>query len=267
MNIKIENLNLSKKTSIITGGAGHLGMCIADKLSLCGSNLILIDLDEKSLNKAKKKLEKKNRIKVRTFPLDLTNKKERIDCIKLIKKEYKVIDIMVNSIGMVGTDNMKGWNESFENQCYDAWNKAIDTNLTSIFFLIQGIYKIMKKSKNASIINVSSIYGVNAPDWDLYKGTAINNPAAYSVSKAGLIYMTKWLASTLAPNIRVNAVSPGGIERSQEKYFIKKYNKKTLLNRMATESDVSEPVLFLASNMSSYITGQNLIIDGGWTIK
>ena len=101
MNIKIENLNLSKKTSIITGGAGHLGMCIADKLSLCGSNLILIDLDEKSLNKAKKKLEKKNRIKVRTFPLDLTNKKERIDCIKLIKKEYKVIDIMVNSIGMV----------------------------------------------------------------------------------------------------------------------------------------------------------------------
>jgi NAD(P)-dependent dehydrogenase (short-subunit alcohol dehydrogenase family) len=125
----------------------------------------------------------------------------------------------------------------------------------------------MNKSKNASIINISSIYGVNAPDWNLYQDTNINNPAAYSISKAGLIYMTKWLASTLAPNIRVNAISPGGILRQQEKLFIKKYNEKTLLNRMATESDVSEPVLFLASNMSSYITGQNLIIDGGWTIK
>ena len=267
MNIKIKNLNLAKRTSLITGGCGHLGISIADKLSSCGSNLILIDLDEKNLNKVKKKIEKKNKIQVQIYAIDLAEKKERDECINLIKKNYKVIDIMVNAIGMVGTDNMKGWNASFENQSYEAWNKAIGTNLTSIFFLIQGIYKRMNKSKNASIINISSIYGVNAPDWNLYQDTNINNPAAYSISKAGLIYMTKWLASTLAPNIRVNAISPGGILRQQEKLFIKKYNEKTLLNRMATESDISEPVLFLASNMSSYITGQNLIIDGGWTIK
>jgi len=267
MNIKIKNLNLNKKTSIITGGSGHLGAAIAAKLSSCGSNLILIDLHEKNLNNLKKKIERKYKIKVHVLALDLTNKKERDKCIQDIKRSYKKIDIMVNSIGMVGTDDMEGWNTNFEKQSYDAWNKAIETNLTSIFFFIQGLYKIMKTSKSASIINISSIYGVNAPDWNLYQDTDINNPAAYSVSKAGIIYMTKWLASTLAPHIRVNAISPGGILRQQEKLFIKKYKEKTLLNRMATEDDISEPVLFLASNMSSYITGQNIIIDGGWTIK
>jgi len=267
MNIKIKNLNLAKKTSIITGGCGHLGASIAEKLSSCGSNLILIDLHEKNLNKIKKKLEKKYKIRIQVFALDLTDKKQRDACIKDIKKNYKTVEIMVNSIGMVGTDNMKGWNASFENQSYEAWQKAIETNLTSIFFLIQGLYRTMNKSKNSSIINISSIYGVNAPDWKLYEDTDINNPAAYSISKAGMIYMSKWLASTLAPNIRVNSVSPGGIIRQQKKLFIKKYKEKTLLNRMATEDDISEPVLFLASNMSSYITGQNIIIDGGWTIK
>ena len=267
MSKKIKNLNLNNKTSIITGGSGYLGVAIAEKLSLCGSNLILIDLHEKNLSSLKKKLERKYKIKVHILALNLADKKERNECIRNIKKNYKQINIMVNSIGMVGTNNMEGWNIDFEKQSYDAWNKAIETNLTSIFFFIQGLYKIMKKSKNASIINISSIYGVNAPDWNIYQDTNINNPAAYSVSKAGIIYMTKWLASTLAPHIRVNAISPGGILRKQEKLFIKKYKEKTLLNRMATEDDISEPVLFLASNMSSYITGQNIIIDGGWTIK
>ena len=125
----------------------------------------------------------------------------------------------------------------------------------------------MFKSKNASIINISSIYGVCAPDWDLYKDTEINNPAAYSVSKAGIVHMTKWLASTLGPKIRVNCVSPGGVYRNQSSKFIKKYESKTLLKRMATEKDIVGPVVFLSSPAASYITGINLLVDGGWTIK
>ena len=267
MNTKIKSLDLSNKIALITGGCGHIGSSIANKLSQCGSDLILIDLDQASLVKIKRRIEKKYNNNVEVFSLDLAITKEREACIKNLKKKFNKIDIMVNSIGMVGTNKMKGWNSGFENQNIDAWNKAIDTNLTSIFFLVQGLYKIMNRTKNASIINISSIYGVNAPDWDIYKNTSINNPAAYSVSKAGIFYMTKWLASTLAPYIRVNTISPGGVKRNQEKSFINKYNKKTLLNRMATEEDISEPVLFLASDMSSYITGQNIIVDGGWTIK
>ena len=125
----------------------------------------------------------------------------------------------------------------------------------------------MKKAKDSSIINISSIYGTNAPDQKIYKNTNINNPAAYSVSKAGLTYMTKWLASSLAPNIRVNSISPGGIKRNQSKVFMKQYISKTLLNRMATEEDIVGAIIFLATNMSSYVTGQNIIIDGGFTTK
>ena len=101
----------------------------------------------------------------------------------------------------------------------------------------------------------------------IYKNTNINNPAGYSIAKAGVIYMTKWLASTLAPAIRVNCVSPGGVYRGQQKKFVTQYIKKTLLNRMASEDDIVGPVIFLASNMSSYVTGENILIDGGWTIK
>ena len=125
----------------------------------------------------------------------------------------------------------------------------------------------MHKSDNASIVNISSIYGVSAPDWELYKGTNINNPGAYSVSKAGVVHMTKWLASTLSPKIRVNCVSPGGVYRKQSEKFVKKYESRTLLKRMATEKDIVGPVVFLSSSSASYITGENLIVDGGWTIK
>ena len=136
-----------------------------------------------------------------------------------IVKNYGQLDVLVNSIGMVGTNTMKGWNTEFKGQNKETWNKAIDTNLTSIFFLIQSLHELMKKGSDSSIINISSIYGVNAPDNKIYKGTNMNNPAAYSVSKAGLTYMSKWLASALAPEIRVNTISPGGIKRNQKQFL------------------------------------------------
>ena len=104
-----------------------------------------------------------------------------------------------------------------------------------------------------------------APDWSIYKGTDIKNPAGYGVAKSGLNYLTKWMASTLAPKIRVNSISPGGIKRFQSKKFIKKYTKKVLLGRMTKEEDVINAVIFLASDMSKHVTGQNIVVDGGYT--
>ena len=212
-------------------------------------------------------MNKKYKISVDTYLCDLSNQDMMINLCKDINKKYKKIDTVINSVGIVGTDEMQGWNEKFEKQSYDAWNKCMQVNLSSIFFMIQKIYKKLEKSKNPSIINIASIYGVRAPDWYIYKNTNINNPAAYSVSKAGIVHMTKWLASALAPKIRVNAISPGGIFRNQQKLFVKKYIDKTLLKRMAIEDDIVGPVVFLSSTSASYITGQNLIVDGGWTIK
>ena len=132
------------------------------------------------------------------------------------------------------------------------------------FHLSQGLYKKLKQSGNGSIINISSIYGVYSPDWKIYKETNLGNSSAYASAKAGLIQLTKWLSSTLAPNIRVNSISPGGIFRDQPKKFVKAYNNRTSLGRMATEEDLMGIIAYLASDASSYVTGQNIIIDGGW---
>ena len=117
-----------------------------------------------------------------------------------------------------------------------------------------------------NIINISSIYGVYAPDWNLYSGTLMSNPAGYSVSKGGLLQLTRWLATTIAPNVRVNAISPGGIFRNQPESFIKSYEGKTPLGRMATEDDFRGAVAYLASDLSKYVTGHNLLVDGGWGV-
>tara|TARA_B110000444_G_scaffold108020_1_gene102038 strand:- start:417 stop:1214 length:798 start_codon:yes stop_codon:yes gene_type:complete len=261
-------INLMHKYSIITGASGFIGSSVAVKLANHGSNLILIDINDNQLNRLSTKIKKLNKkIKIDTITSDISKESEINNLIKYINMNYNKIDIMVNSIGMVGTDTSDGWNVDYKKQSLESWNKCIGVNLTGIFFLIQGIHKLMRKTKNASIVNISSIYGVIAPDWQMYKGTDIYNPAAYSVSKAGLINMSRWLASTLSPHIRVNCISPGGVLRNQKKIFVKKYSEKTLLKRMANESDISDPVLFLASDMSSYITGHNLIVDGGFTIK
>ena len=265
---KEPNINLLNKLSLVTGASGYIGSCVAEKLASNGSSLILIDINHNQLNKLSKKIQKINKkIKVDIISIDLSVESERHDLVKYVKKHYNKIDIMINSIGMVGTDTSDGWNVEYDKQSLEAWNKCLEINITSIFFLVQSLHKMMRKTKNASIVNISSIYGITAPDWEMYKDTGIYNPAAYSISKSAVINMTKWLASTLSPHIRVNCVSPGGILRNQNKLFVKKYSNKTLLKRMANENDIVNPVIFLASDMSSYITGHNLIVDGGFTIK
>ncbi len=123
----------------------------------------------------------------------------------------------------------------------------------------------MKKNNNGSIINIASTYGIVGPDYSLYEGTEMGNPAAYAASKGGLIQLTRWLSTTMAPNTRVNAVSPGGVFRHQPEKFVSRYEKRTPLARMATEEDFKGVIAFLAGDLSSYVTGQNIVIDGGWT--
>jgi NAD(P)-dependent dehydrogenase (short-subunit alcohol dehydrogenase family) len=122
----------------------------------------------------------------------------------------------------------------------------------------------MKNSVGASIINISSIYGQLGPDWRLYEGTKIGNPAAYGASKGGIIQLTKWLSTTLAPSIRANVVCPGGIFRNQPEKFVIRYQNRTPLGRMATDNDLKGALGYLASDLSSYVTGQILTVDGGW---
>ncbi len=260
-NAKYEDLN--KKTALITGALGHLGRATCVAYAEHGANLILLDKhtsDDHFLSSLREKTKQ-----AEYFQVDFGNRMSRRQLIKELNQNYEKLDILVNNAAFVGTTDLEGWAVPFQSQSLDSWSEALEVNLTTPFHLIQGLESILRKAENPAIVNIGSIYGSLGPDWALYENTTMGNPAAYSVSKGGLIQLTKWLATTLGPNIRVNSVSPGGIERLQDPKFIERYSKKTPLNRLATEDDVVSAILFLSSLSASYITGQNIIVDGGWS--
>jgi len=256
--------NLKNRRALITGATGHLGQTISLTLADLNCNLILVDKNKDGLNKLKLKL-KNNDIKIDVV---VSNLEIEVNRNTLIKNVYDKgnLDILINNAAFVGDNKLDGWNVSFENQSLETWRRAFEVNLTAIFHLSQKLSALLKLSKNASIINIASIYGIYGPDFKLYENTDLENPAAYSASKGGLIQLTRWLATSLAPNIRVNSISPGGIQRNQPKSFKERYISKTPLKRMAVEDDFIGIIAFLASDMSRYVTGQNISVDGGWGV-
>ena len=260
-------LNLKNKKILITGGLGHLGKFFVKSLIKLGSEVIICDqLSVVKYDIFLKDIENKFNKKIMYFQCDLSNESSRKILVKKIKLKIKNLDVLINCASLVGNSNLSGWNTNFENQSVSLWNKVMEINLIAAFDLSKNLKNLLSKNNGGVIINISSIYGSIAPDMNLYKNTNIYNPAAYSASKGGLNNLTKWLAVNLAPKIRVNSISPGGILRGQSKKFIKNYIKKTPLSRMANENDIVGAIIFLSSDLSKYVTGQNLIIDGGFTI-
>jgi len=263
---KIHELSdMSGRTSVITGAAGYLGRMFSETLSELGSDIIMVDnIDNDRIAYVANDI--KNRYDNNVIPIhcDLELDHERDELISELKK-YGPVDVLVNNAGFVGTTEMEGWVTSFEKQTIDTWKRVLDVNLTSVFHLTQQLNEQLIASENGSVINISSIYGVVGPDLSLYEGTSMNNPAAYAASKGGMIQLSRWMSTVMAPHVRVNSVSPGGIERGQPSIFQEKYISRTPLNRMGTEEDFKGVIAFLSSDLSSYITGQNIMVDGGWT--
>jgi NAD(P)-dependent dehydrogenase (short-subunit alcohol dehydrogenase family) len=264
MNTIQELSSLLGRRAMVTGAAGFLGQVIADVLAELGAELILVDLPNSKLLEVKKKLESKWRVVPEVHFCDLEILDQRLNLISSFNQSHSVLDILVNNAALVGTSGLPGWNVELVNQSTESFSRALEVNVIAAFDLSKGFSSALGQTNNGVIINIASIYGTFAPDWNLYKGTNMGNAAAYGVSKAGLIHLTKWLASTLAPSIRVNSISPGGIFRDQPAEFVKRYEEKTLLARMATEDDIRGAVAYLATDMSKYVTGQNLFVDGGW---
>ena len=266
-------LNLSKlmslkgRRALITGANGHIGRIIALTLAELKADLILVDRPGSDYKKLIKEIKSSFKVNVQSINCDLGSKKDREKLISNLCKKGAPMNIIVNSAAFVGDSNLEGWVTDFEQQSVETWKKALEVNLTAVFSLIQGLTPLLKKSKGASVINIGSTYGTWGPDNRLYEGTEMGNPAAYAVSKGGLIQLTRWLATTLAnSNIRINTLSPGGVYRNQPEIFVKRYNARTPLGRMATEDDFRGTIAYLASDLSSYVTGQNLAVDGGWGI-
>jgi len=259
-------LNLKGRCALITGATGGLGTVMADALAEIGANLILVDRPGSDFDSLSTNLIERWGIEVQHRHCDLEQQTQRVELLDWLKCNDQGLNILINNAAFVGTSDLQGWGVTFEEQTVDTWRRALEVNLTAIFDLCQGLTSLLKASEGASIINIASIYGMYGPDWSLYEGTSMSNPAAYGVSKGGLIQFTRWLATTIAPNVRVNAISPGGVFRNQPEAFVQRYEAKTPLGRMATEDDLRGVIAYLASDLSRYVTGQNIAVDGGWGV-
>ena len=261
-----ELMNLKGRRALITGAAGGLGTMMADTLAELGADLVLVDRPGADFQNLAGTLAERWKIKIQHRQCDLERQDQRTELMDWLKGSEDGLNILINNAAFVGTSELQGWNVPFEKQTVDTWRRAMEVNLTAAFDLCQGLAPMLKIAKGANIINVTSIYGEYGPDWSLYKNTSMSNPAAYAASKGGLIQLTRWLATTLAPHVRVNAISPGGISRNQPANFVQRYEARTPLGRMATEDDFRGVVAHLSSDLSKYVTGQNLAVDGGWGV-
>ncbi len=259
-------MSLKGRQALITGAAGGIGRVIAQTLAELGANLLLVDLPGAQYGTIVQEIEQDWGVKVQTLDCDLELQGDRDRLIGAVLQQDSGLDVLVNNAAFVGTSGLQGWVTDFEQQTVETWRRALEVNLTAAFDLCKGFAPLLKQSKGGSIINIASIYGTYGPDYSLYAGTEMGNPAAYAVSKGGLIQLTRWLATTLAPQVRVNTISPGGVFRNQPEVFVKRYEARTPLARMATEDDFRGAIAYLASDLSRYVTGQNLAVDGGWGI-
>lgn len=266
----IELFDLNGKTAIVTGALGLIGRhhCLA--LAEAGANIIVADINEQECQTFAKQLPTKSI----GFGFDITNKIQVEKVKNIVLERFNHIDILVNNAAindMVENPVSILEESKFENYPVDLFRKVLDVNVTGMFICSQVFGTEMAKQKKGSIINISSTYGIVAPDQSLYlkpDGSRLfYKSPAYPTAKGAVISFTRFLAAYWGEdNVRVNALSPGGVENNQADFFIEKYSQKTPLKRMAQPTDYKGALIFLASDASSYMTGANLVVDGGWTI-
>jgi len=261
-----ELMSLRGRWAMVTGAAGGIGRVIAQTLAELGADLLLLDKPDASYGGLTQRIEKDWQVCVETLSCDLELQEDRDRLIASIRQRDDLLNVLVNNAAFVGTSDLQGWVTEFEQQTVETWRRALEVNLTAAFDLSKGLAPLLRESKGGCIINIGSTYGLYGPDYRLYTGTEMGNPAAYAASKGGLIQLTRWLATTLGPEVRVNTISPGGIFRNQPDVFVQRYRERTPLARMATEDDFRGAIAYLASDLSAYVTGQNLSVDGGWGV-
>jgi NAD(P)-dependent dehydrogenase (short-subunit alcohol dehydrogenase family) len=258
-------MDLQGRASLVTGGGGHIGGVICDALAELGSAVAVLDLDEAACTRQAARIRDSFRQEALSLVTDLSDEAAVREVPEAVVKHFGRLDVLVNCAALVGGSQLEGWVVPFEEQRTDTWRRAIEVNLTAPFLLAQASATALKASGHGSIINIGSIYGLVGPDLRLYTGTSLGNPAAYAASKGGLIQASRWLATVLAPTVRVNTICCGGVARHQPEEFVSRYVDRTPLQRMATEEDFKGAVAYLASDLSAYVTGHNLVVDGGWT--
>lgn len=255
--MKIKDLfSVKDKVFLITGAYGLIGKHVCKFLIDNDAIVIAVGRREERLKDLKKE---KGAIII--FKTDISNESEVMYLWKSLAKKFKKIDVLVNMAA-------KSPSNTFENLTAKEWDEIMATNLKGMFLMCrEGVNSGLLKG-GSSIINISSVYGIVSPDQGIYGDTELNSSLVYGASKAGVIQLTKYLATYLADRgIRVNCISSGGIFNNQPEYFLQRYIKKTPLGRMGAVEDIFGAIVFLSSEKASgYIMGANIVIDGGFTI-
>ena len=244
------NCSLTNKIIIVTGGSGLLGREIINNLKSKGA--IAINADINVVTDFEKF----------TLNVDITSEESISNGIKLVSDFFGGINGLVNN----AYPRTKDWGTKFEDISYESWKENVDMQMNTTFLFIQKVMPELLITKG-SIVNMTSIYGVVGNDLTIYENTSITTAAPYSAIKGGVINFTRYLASYYGrQGVRVNCVSPGGIFDQQHETFVANYEKKVPMGRMGNPDDIAPAVSFLLSDEAKYITGQNLIVDGGWTV-
>jgi len=255
----LEKFSLRGKIILVTGGAGLYGKHIVEGLGEAGGTVYVAS---RNFSNCKALAEKLVKMGYDVIPgeVDQSNSRSILALYERILKEQGRIDVLVNN---AVARPMKSYEDPIE-----SFDLSMKINATGIFEITRIFAKNMMEHRSGSIINIASMYGVVGPDFTMYEGTAMGAPPDYFFHKAGLINLTKYLAAVYGPyNIRVNAISPGGLFSNQPEQFLERYYKRTMLGRMANGEDIKGVVVFLASDTSLYITGTNILMEGGYTAK
>lgn len=265
-----EKFSIKDKIAVVTGALGLLGKQHCYALDEAGANVVVCDLNHERSETFANSLSNESL----GYGLDITSKESVYWLKEKILEKFGRIDILVNNAAVndMFENPLSAIEESkFENYPLRLWQKSIDVNVTGMFLCSQLIGSEMADRKSGSIINIASTYGIVAPDQSLYQNEegeqTFYKSVSYPVTKGAVISFTKYLAAYWGDkNVRVNSLSPGGVLNNQEEFFVKKYSAKTPLKKMAHETDYKGALVFLASEASSYMTGANLVVDGGFTI-
>lgn len=261
-----ELFRLDGRVMLVTGGAGHIGLAMAEALAEFGAHIVIADRAQDACDQRAQDIASRFQVQALGVAEDLGDPQAPSRIVKRVTDHFQRLDGVIHNAAFTGASGLAGYAVPFDEQSIEAWDAAVRVNMSAGFGLAQSARSWLDQSGHGVIVNVGSIYGVTAPNMNLYTGTKMGNPAAYAASKAGLVQLTKYMSTVLAPKIRVNAISPGGIERGQPEAFQSRYSALTPLGRMGTEQDLKAVTAFLCSDASAYITGQNIMVDGGWTV-
>jgi NAD(P)-dependent dehydrogenase (short-subunit alcohol dehydrogenase family) len=271
-----ELFDLTGRVAIVTGGAGMLGLRHAEAIAEAGGIPVLADLSPDALEAAVQRLRERAGVDAVAVEVDISNRDGVQAMVADVLNELGRIDILINNAALTvrgGSETLEGYFAPFEEYPLELWQRALDVNLTGAFLVTQAVGRVMVQQRRGVVLNIAAVYGMVSPDHRIYQGIlnqyggqAFNTPISYSATKAAILNFTRYLATYWADKgIRVNSFSPGAVFDEHDETFVRNLTSRIPLARMAHKDEYKGAILFLVSDASSYMTGTNLVVDGGWT--